>query len=615
MKKLRRFRISSNKYVKYSLILILGTFIGWLVFHPSQKTEEKHDHSAEVAQGTIWTCAMHPQIRMEEPGKCPICGMELIPLVKSSTTSVDPSAIHLSKEAAQLANVLTTIVTKQKPIKEVRLYGKVQADERLFQSQVAHIPGRIERLSVNFTGESVIKGQVLAEIYSPELITAQQELLETAKTKQLQPELYEASKEKLHQWKLTDDQIAKIESAGVVQNNFEVVSNTAGIVTARRVNTGDHVSAGTVLYDIADLSKVWVMFDAYESDLQFLRKGEKISFTLQALPGINFSGNIIFIDPVIDPVTRVAKVRVETGNQSGKLKPEMFATGIVSTTLNEYKNNMIIPKTAVLWTGKRSIVYVKQPDSDEPIFKIREIGLGPVLGENYVVTDGLTDGEEIVTSGTFSVDAAAQLEGKPSMMNPRGGKTASMPGMIMPGDASPGDSKPSTDTNMTGMDMSGDKSEVSKKIEVNMDFTMQLNSVFDQYIVLKDAFVESDVKKAKQAAQKVQQSLANVDMKLLTGDAHALWMNISGNLNKQIKLVISTGKIEEQRLAFSGFSDQFFKAIKTFGLMGKTIYYQFCPMAKNGEGAYWLSENIDIRNPYFGQKMIDCGETRETLTY
>ena len=340
----------------------------------------------------------------------------------------------MSKEAAQLANVLTSVVTKQKPVKEVRLYGKVQADERLFQSQVAHVPGRIERLSVNFTGESVVKGQVLAEIYSPELITAQQELLETVKTKQLQPELYEASKEKLRQWKLTDDQIAKIESSGVVQNNFEVVSNTAGTVTARRVNTGDHVSQGTVLFDIADLSKVWVMFDAYESDLQFLHTGEKISFTLQALPGIDFSGNIIFIDPVIDPVTRVAKVRVETGNQSGKLKPEMFATGIVSTTLNEYRDNMVIPKSAVLWTGKRSVVYVKQPGTDEPIFKMREIGLGPMLGESYVVTDGLTEGEEIVTSGTFSVDAAAQLEGKPSMMNPRGGKTSSMPGMIMPGD-------------------------------------------------------------------------------------------------------------------------------------------------------------------------------------
>jgi Cu(I)/Ag(I) efflux system membrane fusion protein len=449
MKKPRRFKIFSNKYVKYSLILILGTFIGWLVFHPSQKTEEKHDHSTEVAQGTIWTCTMHPQIRMDQPGKCPICGMELIPLVRSSATSVDPAAIHLSKEAAQLANVLTSVVTKQKPVKEVRLYGKVQADERLFQSQVAHVPGRIEKLSVNFTGEPVIKGQVLAEIYSPELVTAQQELLETVKTKQLQPELYEASKEKLRQWKLTDDQIAKIESSGVVQNNFEVVSNTAGTVTARRVNTGDHVSQGTVLFDIADLSKVWIMFDAYESDLQFLHTGEKLSFTLQALPGSDFSGNIIFIDPVIDPVTRVAKVRVETGNQSGKLKPEMFATGIVSTTLNEYRDNMVIPKTAVLWTGKRSVVYVKQPGTDEPIFKLREIGLGPMLGESYVITDGLKEGEEIVTSGTFSVDAAAQLEGKPSMMNQQGGKTSPMPGMIMPGD-----SKPVNDTSMAGMDMS-----------------------------------------------------------------------------------------------------------------------------------------------------------------
>jgi Cu(I)/Ag(I) efflux system membrane fusion protein len=447
MKKLKLFKIFSNKYVNYSLLLILGVFIGWLFFHSSRKNEVVPVQTIETAKSTIWTCAMHPQIRMEQPGMCPICGMELIPLVNSSTTSVDPSSIHLSKEAAQLANVLTSVVTKQKPVKEVRLYGKVQADERLFQSQVAHVPGRIEKLSVNFTGESVIKGQVLAEIYSPELITAQQELLETVKTKQLQPELYEASKEKLRQWKLTDDQIAKIESTGSVRNSFEVVSNTSGTVTARRVNTGDHVSQGTILFEIADLSKVWVMFDAYETDLQFLHTGENISFTLQALPGRNFNGKIVFIDPVIDPVARVAKIRVETGNRSGNLKPEMFATGVVSTILNEYRDNLIIPKSAVLWTGKRSVVYVKQT-GDDPIFKLREIGLGPMLGESYVVTDGLTEGEEIVTSGTFSVDAAAQLEGKPSMMNPQGGKTSPMPGMVMPGD-----SKRNNDTSMTGMDM------------------------------------------------------------------------------------------------------------------------------------------------------------------
>ena len=420
-----------------SFSLIMGLFLGWLLFHSSGKNDIKAVQSAETANSKIWTCAMHPQIRMPQPGKCPICGMELIPLGQRSTSSVDPASIHLSKEAAQLANVLTSVVTKKAALKEVRLYGKVQADERLFQSQVAHVPGRIERLAINFTGEQVIKGQVLAEIYSPELITAQQELLETVKTKQLQPELYEASREKLRQWKLTDEQISKIENSGVIQNNFDVLSNTSGTVTARRVNTGDHVSQGTVLFDIADLSKVWIMFDAYESDLEFLHKGEKLSFTLQALPGVDFTGHIIFIDPVIDPLTRVAKVRVETGNQSGKLKPEMFATGNVSSTLPEYRNNVVIPKSAVLWTGKRSVVYVKQPGSEEPVFKIREVELGPMLGESYVIINGLSEGEEIVTSGTFSVDAAAQLEGKPSMMNREGGKASAMP----PGREMPGDSK------------------------------------------------------------------------------------------------------------------------------------------------------------------------------
>jgi len=408
--------------MKRNIVIIIiamfsGIFLGWLFFHSSRKPDKKQDQLSGLAKSTIWTCAMHPQIRMQEPGKCPICGMDLIPLGQSNTSSIDPDAVHLSRDAAQLANVLTSVVSKQKPVKEVRLYGKVKADERMLQSQVAHVPGRIERLAVNFTGESVVKGQVLAEIYSPELITSQQELLEAARTKSSQPAIYEAAKEKLRQWKLTDAQISAIEQSTTVKNTVEVVSGTNGIVTARRVNTGDYITQGTVLFDIADLSKVWVMFDAYESDLQFLNKGEKVSFTIQALPGNNYTGNIIFIDPVLDPDTRVAKVRVETGNQSGKLKPEMFASGIVSSNLEEYSNHLVIPRSAVLWTGRRSIVYVKQPGTDEPIFKLREIGLGPMLGDSYVITDGLSEGEEIVTSGTFSVDAAAQLEGKPSMMN------------------------------------------------------------------------------------------------------------------------------------------------------------------------------------------------------
>jgi len=360
---------------------------------------------------------MHPQIHLDHAGKCPICGMDLILLNQSGGAKVDSNAVHFSKEAAELANVATSVVSRQKPTKEVRLYGKVQADERLLQNQVAHIGGRIEKLFVNFTGEPVRKGQLLAMIYSPDLITAQQELIEAAKSKQTQPDIYHAAMEKLMQWMLTDKQIAQIESSDKVKTDFEVYSNTSGIVTAKRVSTGDHVSEGSVLYDIANLSSVWVLFDAYESDLPFLKVGNTISFTLQALPGTNFSAKIQFIDPVIDPVNRVAKVRVEVSNDGGKLKPEMFATGVVKANLNEFKNKLVIPRSAVLWTGKRSIVYVKQPDTQEVNFKMREIELGPMLGNSYVVESGLKAGEEIVTDGTFSVDAAAQLAGKPSMMN------------------------------------------------------------------------------------------------------------------------------------------------------------------------------------------------------
>ena len=406
-----------KKHIAYYLMsVIAGIIIGWAVFHSSEKKEESHIHSEEVKQAEIWTCSMHPQIRMDKPGKCPICAMDLIPLMQSGTSEMDAGAVHLTKESAELANVLTTIVSTQNPVKELRLYGKVQADERLLQNQVAYIPGRIEKLMVNFTGEMVRKGQPLALIYSPELVTAQQELLETAKSKQLQPEIYEAAKEKLHQWKLTDRQISEIENSGKVQANMEVESTASGIVTARRVNNGDYVSQGSVLYEVSDLSRVWVLFDAYESDLPFLKKGDKVEFSIQALPGTSHSGTIMFIDPVIDPVNRVAKIRIEMSNPGAKLKPEMFATGIVKSNLAEFKDKLVIPRSAVLWTGKRSIVYVKQ-SGEEPVFKIREIELGPQLGNSYVVTDGLQDGEEIVTQGAFSVDAAAQLEGKPSMMN------------------------------------------------------------------------------------------------------------------------------------------------------------------------------------------------------
>lgn len=567
-----------KKFTYYILTLIIGIFFGWLFFHAPHKKEEKRIQVAGTEKNEIWTCAMHPQIRMDKPGKCPICGMDLIPLFQNDV-SVDLDAIHLTKEAAELANVMTYVVKKQKPVKEVRLYGKVQADERLLQSQVAHVPGRIEKLFVNFTGERVHKGQTLALIYSPELVTAQQELLEAVETKQTQPEIYEASKEKLRQWKLTEEQITTIENSGNVQNNFEVVSNTTGIVTARRVNNGDHIAQGTILYDIADLSKVWVMFDAYESDLPFLNEGNKISFTVQALPGTHFSGSIIFIDPVIDPVTRVSKVRIEINNQFGKLKPEMFATGIVNANLTEYQNNFIIPRSAVLWTGKRSIVYVKTLHNNEPIFKMREVELGPMLGISYVIIGGLAEGEEIVTQGTFSIDATAQLEGKPSMMN----------------------KEDNTNTD---------------NIEMNLNiFKSKLLVIINSYLELKNEFIEGNSLAVQKSSKELLLHFLEAGNQLKDKQSFKTWEELADKLVKDLQSINNSKDIKVQREIFIDFNLYFYKLIKAFGVNNITLFYQYCPMANESKGAFWISNSSVIKNPYFGNKMLGCGETKEILKY
>lgn len=412
--------IFKNNYIKYGLTLLIGLLLGWLIFGGSSDGHNHaEEHSHEHAEEQVWTCSMHPQIRQDKPGKCPLCAMDLTPLKTSGAGDdmIDPDAIQISREAIALANIQTSIVNRANPIKHLQLYGTIQADERLSQSQTSHVSGRIEKLFVNFTGEQVKQGQTIATIYSPELLNAQQELLEALKMQNVSPALIDAAREKLRLWKLSDEQIAKIEQSEVASPQVEIKANTSGIVVGKKINQGDYISQGSVLFDIANLSNVWAMFDAYEADLPFLRVGDKLEYTLQAVPGKTFSGKISFINPILDPTTRTAKVRVETSNPGMLLKPEMYVNANIEAPLKQFDNQLVIPKSAVLWTGKRSIVYVKQPNTETPAFIMHEVDLGPSLGDAYVVLSGINDGDEIVTNGAFTVDASAQLEGKRSMMN------------------------------------------------------------------------------------------------------------------------------------------------------------------------------------------------------
>lgn len=604
-----------KKYKNYIIgagILILGIVLG-NVFSgggstDSTATTEEHNHDAE--EDTIWTCSMHPQIQMDKPGDCPLCGMELIPLESSnSTEEISSDEIVMTEEAMQLANIQTSVVSKTGANKEIRLLGRVQPDERKLYSQVSHIPGRIERMYINFTGEKVFRGQKMVRIYSPELISAQKELFEAIKSREVFPQLYTASRNKLKLWKLSDKQIDDIEASGKIREQVDIYSDYSGYVMKRNVELGDHIMAGMNLFDIANLSSVWVMFEAYEADIPWINVGDEVDFNIQAIPSKKFNGKVTYVDPFVSSTTRVAKVRVELKNPDNKLLPEMYATGMINATLNNNEQALIVPKSAVLWTGKRAVVYVKVPHENIISFVYREVILGEDLGNFYIIANGLEEGEVIATNGVFRIDASAQLLGQKSMMNPEGGKvsTGGHAGMDMGGDDASTDS--ATDEDMSKMVM-------IDKSKIDSEFKKQLGSVVDDYIKLKDAFINDDTATAQIEAVKVKESLEKVNMLLLLGDAHNVWMKALNPTKKQIELIINSREIGEQRAAFLILSKNLSEAIKTFGIKaegGKTVYLEFCPMADDNNGGFWLSYDKKIKNPYYGQAMLTCGEVTETF--
>jgi len=576
--------------------LAIGLLLGWIIFGTSNEIQtDEHKHSAMADSETIWTCSMHPQIRQNEPGDCPLCGMDLIPL-ESTDGELDPMAVSMSPTAMQLAQVQTMVVNKGKADKSIRLNGKVQADERLLFTQPSHIPGRIEKLSVNFTGEFVSAGQVLANVYSPELVTAQEELFEAKKIKESQPALFNAAKEKLKNWKLTDKQIDQIIASNKTVEQFPILANVSGYVTKKMVNLGDYIRQGEALYEIADLSKVWLLFDVYESDMTWINKGDAVIYTVQSIPGKTFQGRISYIDPVINPKTRVAKARLEATNKGLMLKPEMFATGTIEAKTNTDNESLTVPKTAVMWTGKRYVVYVMQMSAQGVSFIMREVTLGPELGESYVIDEGLQPGEEIAINGTFSIDAAAQLAGKPSMMNPEGG-------VAMTGHNHGGN----TNSNMETMPVS------SKKTTISVDAKKSLQPLFDNYFKLKDALASDDFENAKASGVAMNNSLGKIDMNLFKADAHSQWMQQSTALKAALQHIEHLSDFKDIRENFIKISDSMIAIAESFNPLSTTIYIQNCPMADSNKGADWLSKEKEILNPYFGQAMLGCGENTKTI--
>ncbi len=570
---------------------------------------------------------MHPQVRMPEPGKCPICFMDLIPL-EEDDFGLGPRQLRMSPAAIALADIQTTPVRRQYVTMPVRMVGKVDYDETRLANITARVPGRLDRLFVDYTGVTVREGDHLVSIYSPELIVAQQELLLAQRSAErerpaaepgLRARSVELAEEKLRLLGLLEHQIEEIKARGTTTDHLTIYAPFGGVVIERHATEGMYVETGTNIYTIADLSQVWVLMDAYESDVPWLRFGQEVEFTTESLPGEVFRGRVAFINPVLNERTRTVRVRVNVPNPERKLKPGMFVRALARSRLAQggrvfdpylagkwispmhpeiVKDGpgqcdicgmdlvpaeelgfiapekpdeapLVIPATAPLITGQRAVVYVRLPVEDEPVFEGREVVLGPRAGDFYLVRHGLEEGELVVTRGNFKIDSALQIQAKPSMMS----------------------------------------IEADAPLVVPDDFRQQLAPLYDHYLELQVALADDRAEDAHEHWQALQAAMDDLPESAVDPRLDDVWSAVREELEALLAAGAELQAIGPIRSQFEPLAEAMLDVAQTFGHpREQPLYETHCPMAFGNRGASWLQEGETIANPYFGHAMLRCGD-------
>ena len=374
----------------------------------------QHCHAGDSQDDILfWTCSMHPAVRLPDPGKCPVCAMDLIPVVRQGGDA-GAAGLKLSEAAARLADIETAEAVQRDVSIELRLPGRVSYDETKIAEVSAWAGGRIEKLHVNFTGDYVQQGKPLCTLYSPALNLAQQEYLtvfkRAASPDMLNSGAIDNARRKLLLLGITRAQIDALERRGSAADVMEIQAPVSGVVLARDVYEGGYVATGDRMFRIAQLDNVWVELDVYEVNADRVRDGQSAAFTAQAYPAQTFTGRIVYVDPFLNEDTRTFRARMELPNPGMKLKPGMFGHADISCPLGQH---LIVPASAVLLTGRRSLVYV---ETGELTFEAREVEVLPRAGDVYPVASGLVAGERVVTRGNFKLDASAQIRGQHSMV-------------------------------------------------------------------------------------------------------------------------------------------------------------------------------------------------------
>jgi Cu(I)/Ag(I) efflux system membrane fusion protein len=579
--------------------------------------------------------------------------MDLVPVRAGGHSDPDEPVLALSNRARILARIETTEVALRTIRHEIRMVGKVAMDETQITYISSYLPGRLDRLYVDYTGILVRKGDHLAEIYSPELLVAQREFLmameavERAGARRdsrssesgrdigeaTAQSVMEASRRKLELWGIPKDEIERLIRERKPSDHMRLDSPVEGWVVERQGFQGMYVETGTRLFTVVDLQSVWVVLDAYELDVQFLRYGQGVEFETESFPGHRFTGQLAYIDPVLNEATRTVKVRVNVPNPDLRLRPGMFVRAHVKVRLGEggevISDQLIgrwicpmhpeivkdsfgqcdkcgmdlvasetlgyatqttpaqklpaVPATAVLLTGRRAVVYVEKEQDDGPVYEGRVVELGSRAGDWYVVLSGLHDGERVVTRGALMIDSAMQIQARPSMMQP-----------------------PKEEVKAP---------ETESRAAAGAAYHRLALPVVSAYLKLTETLAADNAAEAREAAKALRNAAGKAKPDGLTGE-HA------DHFESRMRAIIDATPedaaigIEPLRLKLPAITSAVENYLRAFGHEGAgEIYRVYCPMALKNQGAYWLQPQPAIRNAYFGASMLRCGEVKARIDH
>jgi len=559
-----------------------------------EHTGHEHGSGSGEAEAEVWTCSMHPQIKLPEAGSCPICGMDLIPLEKTEGDEPTLDQVVLSERAKALARIETVSVRRAAAAVEKRLLGRLAYDETKVRTITPWTDGRIDRLFVSAVGEKIKRGKMIASIYSPEIYAAQVDLLQAKKqverlgkalpiAKKAAKSAQEASRTRLRLLGVAPGEVEKMAANETPTRNVAVTAHYAGTIVEQMVHEGAYVKAGTPLFRTADLSTIWAQLDAYEEDLSTVAVGQSVTLMVSSFPGESFEGEVAFVDPIVDRRTRTAQIRVVIDNEDGRLSPGMFADAIVHAAdpdaEEQEESPLVIPFSAPLFTGKRSVVYVELPDKARPTYEAKVVRLGPRAGDYYAVLEGLAEGDRVVVRGAFVLDSDLQIRGGRSMMT--------------------------KDDDLAR--------EALRPVRVNEAFMKGFGRVLDAYLDVSEALAADDVAAAKKAFANLQSQADGFDPQS-PQEARDVYLPIGKKVAAEAGRAAELDDLAMVRGVFADISEQLVVATRRFGnpLEG-VVRMATCPMARDGKGAPWLQRKEEVHNPYYGSEMLSCGDIDQTV--